>query len=342
MLSLLPLVALLPLATAQSFIILDTGLDQSSTSTLQWPTSLRRLPQDGSNSTVLAQFNVDANATVSSPIGAHALAYLPSSSFLFSATGQGVIRTKLDGSDATTILNNESNQIPSLTVAEKGQKIYYSDPSTLSIQKVDFNGANTELVRNVSQGTDLHASGLVVDEARGWIYWSAASISNDKAGSIFRAALNGTGDIQLLVSGISAAPGQLRIVVDSFYWLENTASTTSIKYLDRYISQLPTTQTTPFTPVPTGVLISSSQSPLFSVVNDVDEVQKMAISSFFVYRDDFNQTVWFVMKNVGRNVFASLVEVVWRGSGGSRGPVFKVLSSNIGALGVPVGLEYVR
>jgi len=345
MLSLLPLIVLLRLATAQSFIVLDTGLGQSSTSTLQSLTSLRRLAKDGSNSTTLTLFNSEANT---SPIGAQALTYSSSSSFLFSATGQGVIRTKLDGSNATTILNkNDSNQIPSLTVAEKEQKIYYSDPTTLSIQKADFNGANIELVRNVFQGIGLHATGLVLDEARSWIYWTATSRSdnhnnNNGASSLFRAALNGTGNTQLLVSGISAAPGQLRIVVDSLYWLENSASTTSIKYLDRYISQLPATQTTPFTPVPTGVLITSSQSSLFSAVNDAGEVQKLAISSFYVYRDDFNQTVWFVAKSVGKNVYAMLVEVVWRGSGGSRGPVFKVLSQGIEALGVPVGLEYAR
>ena len=165
MLSLLPLLALLRLATAQSFIVLNTGLGQSSTSTLQSPISLRRLAQDGSNSTTLTLFNAEANT---SHIGAQALTYSPSATFLFSATGQGVIRTKLDGSDATTILNdNDSNQIPGLTVAEKEQKIYYSDPTTFSIQKADFSGANTELVRNVSQGTDFHATGLVVDEARG-------------------------------------------------------------------------------------------------------------------------------------------------------------------------------
>ncbi|RMZ70310.1 3-hydroxyacyl- dehyrogenase [Pyrenophora seminiperda CCB06] len=343
MLSLLVLIALLRLATAQSFIILDTGLYQSGTSALQSPTSLRRLPQDGSNSTTLAQFTAASTAN-SAPTGAHALAYSPSSALLFSATSQGLISTKLDGSGASNILSdNNAKQIPGLTVAEKEQKIYYSDPSTTSIKKADFNGTNTELVRNVSQGTDFYATGLVVDEARGWIYWSATSSTNSDRGSIFRAALNGTGDAQLLVSGISAVPGQLRIVVDSLYWLENTPSATSIKYLDRFISQLPPTPTTTsFIPVPTGVLISSSQSSLFSVVNDAGEVQKLAVSSFYVYRDDFNHTVWLVAKSVGRNVFAMLVEVVWRGSGGSRGPVFKVLSQGVATLGVPVGLEYVR
>ncbi|CAA9962045.1 hypothetical protein PTMSG1_05422 [Pyrenophora teres f. maculata] len=346
MLSLLPLIGLLRLATSQSFIVLDNGQSQSSTSTLQWPTSLRRLAQDGSNTTTLTQFNAEVNT---SPIGAQALAYSPSSTFLFSATGKGIIRTNLDGSSSTTILPNPNpNQTPSLTVAETEQRIYYSDPSTFSIQKTDFNGANTQLVRNVSQGTDLHATGVVVDEARGWIYWTAASSSDNNnngataSGSLFRAALSGTGDAQLLVNRINAIPGQLRIVVESLFWLENTASATSIKYLDRYISQLPATPTAPFKSVPTGVLISSSQSPLFSVVNDGGEVQKFAISSFYVYRDGFNQTVWFVAKSVGKGVFSVLVEVVWRGSGGSRGPVFKVLSQGVGALGVPVGLEYVR
>ncbi|KAI2483285.1 hypothetical protein Ptr902_05602 [Pyrenophora tritici-repentis] len=227
MLSLVPLIGLLRLATAQSFIVLDTGLSQSSTSILQWPTSLRRLAQGRSNNTTLTQFKAEANT---SPIGAQALAYSPSFTFLFSATGQGIIRTSLDCSSSSTILS--SNQIPSLTIAETEQKTYYSDPSTFSIQKADFNGETTQLVRNIAQGTNLHATGIVVDKARGWIYWTAASSSNNNGatatGSLFRAALNGTDNAQLLVNGITAAPGQLRIVVDSLFWLENTASTTNI------------------------------------------------------------------------------------------------------------------
>jgi hypothetical protein len=341
----------------ESLVILDTGVGHRSTPVPRWRTSLRSLSTKGTNATTLTQFGPASNGTnVVEPVGAYALAYSTSTSFLFSATGQGIIRTNVDGSDAKLILNDDdsaSSQIVSITVAEKEAKIYYGNLYTGLIQKADFDGRNVELVRNVSQGLDydvipsyvpanFYPGGIVVDEARGWLYWSA--VHGDDDGSIRRAPLNGEGEEQVLVSGINM-PGQLRINGDNFYWVERgrwNTSPTAIKYLDRHLSQLPSTPTSPNIPVPTGTLIDSSQSPLFFENDYTGEQQALSIRSFVSYNNGVELTLWFVVESSGRTIIGKLVQANWRGSGGSRGPVFKVLNADTKDVGVPIGLEYAR
>jgi hypothetical protein len=346
-------------APLDSLIILDTGVGHRSTPVSRWPTSLRSLTTYGTNATTLTQFGAASNATsANEPISAYTLAYSPSTSFLFSATGQGIIRTNVDGSDARVILyenieDSSDSQIFSITVAEEEKKIYYGTFYSGLIKKADFDGGKVEVVRNISQGLDhtigpsyipanFYAGGIVVDEARGWLYWSA--VRGDDDGSIRRAPLDGKDEEQILVSGINM-PGQLRINGEHFYWAERgrwSTSPTAIKYLDRFLSQLPATPTTPKTPVPTGTLVSSEQSSLFFENDYTGERQTLGIQSFVAYDNGVELTVWFVVESSGRTMFGKLVQVNWRGSGGSRGPVFEILNEDTKEVGVPIGLEYVR
>jgi hypothetical protein len=66
------------------------------------------------------------------------------------------------------------------------------------------------------------------------------------------------------------------------------------------------------------------------------------IQSFVSYDNRVELTVWFVVESSGRTMFGKLVKANWRGSGGSRGPVFNVLNVDTKDVGVPIGLEYVR
>ena len=360
MISLLSLLTLFQAYTAvaglepERLIVLDTGVGHRSTPIPRWPTSLRSLTTRGINATILTQFGANSNTTqASEPIGAYALAYSFSTSTLFSATGQGIVRTSTDGGDAETVLNADKDhygQTMSMTVAEKEQKIYYGNSFTGLIKKANLDGSYDSLVRNVSEGLDYsilsyasaisYAGGIAVDEERGWLYWSSVRGVDD--GSIRRVPISGLGEEQILVSGIKT-PGQIRVVKDSLFWIEGgrqSNSPTAIKFLDRYLSQLPSSGS-PNTPIPTGTLISSSQSPLFFENDFTGEKQTLAITSFVVYRNGVEQKVWFVVNSAGRTVFGKSVEVVWRGSGDGRGPVFEVLNGDTEDVGVPVGVEYV-
>jgi hypothetical protein len=308
----------------------------------------------GKNATILTQFGAEGNSTFpTEPINAYSLAYSPSASCLFSATGQGIIRTNVDGSDARVILDDEdggSGSIMSVTVAEREQKIYYGTLFEGLIKKANFDGSNVQLVRNVSQGlnyniipsyvpANFYPAGIVVDEDRGWLYWSASQGDDD--GSIRRVPLSSPGgEEQVLAIGINY-PTQLRIIGVSLYWAERgrwNTSPTAIKYLDRDISLLPSS-TLPATPVPTGTLFGSSQSPLFFETDYTGDKQTLSIQSFVVHRGGGEQKVWFVVQSSGRTVFGKLVEVIWRGSGDGRGPVFRVLNAEAGDVGVPIGME---
>lgn len=347
----------------ESLIILDTGVGHRSTPVRRWRTSIRSLTNRGANSALLAQFGPESNATfLQEPVNAYSLAYSPSTSFLFSATGQGIIRTNLDGMESKVILNDHDGgmgRITSVTVAEKEKKIYFGTLYEGMIKKANFDGTNIEVVRNVSQGIDygispsyipayFYPSGLSVDEERGFLYWSAAQGDND--GSIRRAPLQPSNQnhTQILATGINM-PGQIRVVQDSLYWAERgrwNTSPTAIKYLDRYLYQVPAPGPSPTAPaplgLPTGTLVDSTQSSLFFEKDYTGFKLTLSIQSFIMYRGDVESTLWFVVQNSGRTMFGKLVEVHWRGSGGSRGPVFEVLNGNTTDVGVPVGLEYVR
>jgi hypothetical protein len=182
-----------------------------------------------------------------------------------------------------------------MAITEKEQKIYYGNSYTGLIKKANFNRSNASVVRNVSQGLDYsipayaiaisYAGGIAVDEERGWLYWS--SVRGESDGNIRRVPLRGIGEEQILVSGINT-PGQLRIVKDSLFWAEGcrqSNSPTAIKFLDRYLSQFPTSNS-PNTPIPTDTLISSSQSPLFFENDSTGERQILGITSFVVYRNE--------------------------------------------------------
>ncbi|KAH7558066.1 hypothetical protein BM1_05338 [Bipolaris maydis] len=326
---------------SQYLVVLDTGVGHRSTPIPIWPTSLRRI-------------NIDVESdpnTLGQPILAYALTYSPSTSSLFSVTGRGVARTNLDGGNLEYVLTKESgasSQIVSITVAEQSRKLYYGDSNTGLIYSSNYDGSNVAVFRNVSQGltflsknysyANTHAGGIVVDEARGWLYWSSAS-----DGSIRRVLLSGEGQEQVLVTGVDK-PGQLRIAGTSLFFAERgswSSSPTAIKYLDRMIDELPASPTSPNLAVPTDTLISSAQSSLFTEVDYTGEKQTLGIESFVIYRNGVEQIVYFAVNSAGRTSFGKIVETVWRGSGGSRGPVFKVLNADTRDVGIPVGLEHI-
>ncbi|KAL6149924.1 hypothetical protein ACJQWK_02486 [Exserohilum turcicum] len=335
-------------------VILDTGVGHRSTPIPRWPTSLRRIGTDGTNAANLTTFGTDSVAhPFDEPIEGFALAYSPSTSTLFSATGRGIIRTNLDGSNDQVIVTDSSSgsstsSIVSITVAEKAQKIYYGNQYTGLIYSANYDGSDATVFRNVSQGLNFlfpsyapantYPGDIVVDEERGWLYWSSST-----DGSIRRIQLSGSGAEQILATAADK-PGQLRIAATSLFWAERgswSSSPTAIKYLDRMLDQLPSSPTSPNLAVPTGTLISSAQSPLFTETDWTGEKTTLSIQSFVVYSNGVEQIVYFAVNSAGRSSFAKVVETVWRGSGGSRAPVFKVLSAKTEELGLPVGLAQI-
>lgn len=336
--------------TSSSLFILDEGVGHRSQPVTRWRTSIRSTTTQGTNATIVQQFGPES--TPYEPIGAYSLAYSPSTSSLYSATGKGIIRTEIDGSNAKILITEDT--IMSVTVAEKEGKIYYGTLTEGLIKRADLDGSNAEVVRNVSQGINsylgayFYAGGVLVDEEKGWLYWSASGGDND--GSVRRAALKSQGQEQeqVLASGINM-PGQLRLIGDTLYWAEKgrwSDSPTAIKRFD--LSQLrksPPQQPSPTSPpvaFATQTVVHSNQSAsIFFEKDYTGDLQTVAIQSFVVRGDGAAQKIWFVGMSAGRTMFGKLVEITWKGSGDGEKAELEVLNKDTKDLGVPVGLEYV-
>ncbi|CAO2656187.1 Nn.00g049900.m01.CDS01 [Neocucurbitaria sp. VM-36] len=345
-----------------SLLILDTGVGHRSTPVTRWRTSLRGLTTRGTNATIIQQFGPEtAPGSPAEPIGAYSLAYSSSASSLYSATSQGIIHTDVDGSNPKVIITEEPiNQIMSVTVAEKEGKLYYGTLYDGLIRRADLDGSNVEVVRNVSQGINwnlllsytpayTYADGLLVDDEKGWLYWSASQGPDD--GSVRRAPLDYKGHEQVLASGINM-PGQLRLVGETLYWTEKgrwNTSPTAIKRFD--LSQLRKSPPQPQPPSPTAapvpfatqtVVHSNQSASIFFEKDYTGDKQTLSIQSFVVYRNEVEQKIWFVVQSSGRTMFGKLVEVTWKGSGDGRKAEVEVLTADTNDLGVPVGLEHVE
>ncbi|KAH7401515.1 hypothetical protein BKA66DRAFT_436647 [Pyrenochaeta sp. MPI-SDFR-AT-0127] len=342
--------------------ILDAGVGHRSTPIPRWRTSLRGLTTRGTYATILQQFGPEnATGLLAEPINAMSLAYSPSAAALYSVTGQGIIRTSVNGSNPEIVVTDQDGgrgQIMSVTVAEKERKLYYGTLYEGLIKRADLDGNNVEVVRNVSQGinynifpsytpANFYANGLSVDEEKGWLYWSSANGPDD--GSVRRALLNSEGEEQVLASGINV-PGQLRLVRDTntLFWAERgrwNTSPTSIKRFDlsqlRNSSPTPPSPTAPPVALATHLVVHSSQSSLFFENDYTGDKQTLRIQSFVVHRNNVEQKIWFIAQSSGRTIFGKLVEVTWKGSGDGRKAEFEVLTANTADIGVPIGLEYI-
>ncbi|KAJ4365674.1 hypothetical protein N0V83_008294 [Neocucurbitaria cava] len=341
--------------TSSSLFILDEGVGHRSTPVTRWRTSIRSTTTQGTNATIIQQLGPENNPD--QPIGAYSLAYSPSTSSLYSATGEGIIRTDIDGSNPKILITEDT--IMSVTVAEKEGKIYYSTLTEGLIKRAELDGSNVEVVRNVSQGINLsygasytpayfYAGGVLVDEEKGWLYWSASGGEHD--GSVRRAALKSQDQEQeqVLASGINL-PGQLRLVGDTLFWAEIGRwgdSPTAIKRID--LSQVrkspvqPSSTTSSPVAYATQTVVHSNQSAsIFVAIDYTGGLSTVAIQSFVVRGDGAEQKIWFVGMSAERTMFGKLVEITWKGSGDEEKAELKVLNQDTKDLGVPVGLEYV-
>ncbi|OAL54956.1 hypothetical protein IQ07DRAFT_559420 [Pyrenochaeta sp. DS3sAY3a] len=342
-------------------IVLDAGVGHRSTPVPRWRTSLRSLTPRGTNASIIREFGPDPQPnSPAEPVGAQALAYSPSTGYLFAASGSNILRTDVNGSVPVAILSDKPGlQITSVTVAEQAKKIYFGTLFDGQIKRADFDGRNIEVVRNVSQGLNYdiartyvpansYPAGILIDEEKGWLYWSASRGADE--GSVRRTALEYAMPDAVLAEGIKV-PTQLRLVGEQLYWAERGRWSTSPTALKRFdLSQLrkgppssssgsPTGAARPFETV--TVVHSDMSNEVFSERDYTGDRQTLSINSFVIYRDGVEQRIWFVIQSSGRTMFGKLVEVHWRGSGDGRHAEFEVLNKDTKDLGIPIGLEYI-
>ncbi|KAH7085579.1 hypothetical protein BKA63DRAFT_20835 [Paraphoma chrysanthemicola] len=353
----LPVLALLSISSAlpnrpshDALLILDNGVGHRSTPVTRWRTSLRSISTRGTNSTVLQQYGpAPAPNAVVEPINAYGLARSPSTQSLFLASGQGILRTALDGSNAEIVVDNVPD-LHSIAIADRQKKIYFGTIFDGFIRRANFDGSGIEVFRNVSQGikwdlaqyfehANAYAGGIFVDEEAGWVYWSASRGPDD--GSIRRVRLdamrNELGDEadakkeEVLANGLNM-PGQIRIRDGMLYWVEKGRWSTSPTAMSR--AKLPSGSSKGQL-VP-ELIVHSNQSSIFFEKDYTGERQILSIQSFAF--SEKAEKMWFVIQDSGRTIFAKLIEL----KRGQKSWAMDVLNDNTSDLGVPIGLDYVK
>jgi hypothetical protein len=331
-------------------LILDNGVGHRSTPVARWRTSLRCISTRGSNATVLQQYGpAPSSNSVVEPVNGYGLVQSASTQSLFLATGQGILRTALDGSSAKVIVDNVPD-LHSIAVADKQKKVYYGTIFDGFIRRANFDGSDIEVFRNVSQGinwdlaqyfehANSYADGILVDEDAGWVYWSATRGPDD--GSVRRVRLDavrtGVDDDadakkeQILVKGLNM-PGQLGIRGGVLYWIEQGRWSTSPTSMSR--AELPSTASSGV--LMPEVMVHSNQSSIFLEKDYTGEQHILSIQSFAF--SEVGDSIWFVIQDSGRTMFAKLVELKL----GGKGWELEVLNNDTKDLGIPMGLEYVK
>jgi hypothetical protein len=331
-----------PPSPPHNLIILDTGVGHRSYPIPQWRTSLRSISTSGEDATTLEQYGPAPSTTneVDEPIGARDLAYSRFTSSLFLATGDGILRTSINGSNAHVVIGRKD--VESVAVADRCGKIYFGTGRDGYIRRANFDGSDVEHVRNVSQGMDewgyvrSFAAGILVDEEEEWVYWSASRGPDD--GSIRRAPMDGSEgyggddeDDEVLVKGLNM-PRRLRKLQGKLYWCEMGRWSNSPTSLSRV--ELPARDKKTVTGLlEPEIVVHSNHTTIFFEKDHFGEMQTLGIQSFAFNRE--GDRLWFVIESSSRTTFAKLVEVRLPSK------ALKLMNEDTKDLGVPVGIEYV-
>ncbi|KAF2105984.1 hypothetical protein BDV96DRAFT_480133, partial [Lophiotrema nucula] len=324
------------------FYIADTGVGHRSSPVPQWRTSIRRLSTNGTSPVKIIEFGSTPPAE---PIGATALTYDPNAKHIYIATGTGIVRTDLDGSNHVTI---STDYAASLTIS--GNKLYYGVSYDGLIKRSNLDGTNPEVFLNVSNGINYNIvpsyipaynipAGLAIDKENKFIYWSSSTTTSGKEdqGTISRAPLKAQGtlepkDVEVLVEKIEV-PSQLRLIGSYLYWIEKGRWSNSVTSIKR--AKFPTSKVkAPQLSSHQEVVVSSDQSDIFFGTDFVPEKNTLWIRSFAV--DEERGKLWFAMESDLRVMFAKIVETELEGG------ELRVVDGEVGDVGIPVGLEYVR
>lgn len=335
-----------------TLFLADKGVGHRSSPIPRWRTSIRRLDTDGTDVATVHEFGpAGSPGSPPEPVGASSLTYDPLDRKLYLASGQSIIRTELDGSNETIILqeNNTSSGIGGLTISN--QKLYFGTTYEGLIKRANLDGSNIEVFLNVSQGINYklgsytasysYATGIAIDQENDFIYWSAYTSPADlsshlpRGGSIRRAplrpnpgpdsSLSNSTDVEILVEEIYT-PRQMRLISSTLYWTEHGQYYTEPTALKR--AQFPATKVTAPGAVPTDTLAHSNTTDLF-----IEDGNIQKLTSFTV--DEETEKLWLCSMSDGRIMYGRIFEM------GLDGEDLKLLNKNTTQIGVPVGLEYV-
>jgi len=121
-------------------------------------------------------------------------------------SGQGIVqRANLNGTSKFDLVSVGGLTSTHMTLDPVGQKLYWTTPADNSIWWSNFDGSQASVIAPMG-GTVPYDSGITVDHASGYLFWSETTTDR-----IFRAGLDGS-DPTVILSGLNN-PGPMFVLV---------------------------------------------------------------------------------------------------------------------------------
>lgn len=194
---------------------------------------IRSMARDGSDVVTLVDDGIasggeEADAVAMSPFG---IAVDEQRDLLFwsDVRTATITRSRLDGSERTTILGREDGlEFPTgLAVDTTRGKLYWADPGSERIQRAAFDGTARETVASTADGV-LEPYGVAVDEARRMLYWTDIARNalfqtslDDRRTELFVTLDAQRGDVAAVASSACASAVQREQVEFLRHWLKS-------------------------------------------------------------------------------------------------------------------------
>lgn len=96
----------------------------------------------------------------------------PAHGKLFWAEGSRVRSSSLDGANVTTIITGAAGNVPSSVALDAtNQRVYWTDNGTDTVNRADYNGANSAVIYAALDGTS-NPRGLAIDVVANKLFWA--------------------------------------------------------------------------------------------------------------------------------------------------------------------------
>lgn len=153
-----------------------------------------------------------------------------------SSNDGSIQRCDLSGNNIVTVVSRGQTHTPKqLTIAERSQKLYWSDREGMCVMRANMDGSDIEvLYRSASPDSDKQCClnwcvGIAVDEENGSIYWSQKGPPRAGQGRIFRMGIEMKAgesaerrtDVQCILEGLPEPIDlELDVASQTIYWTD--------------------------------------------------------------------------------------------------------------------------
>lgn len=146
-----------------------------------------------------------------------------------SSNSGSIERASLDGSQREIIVAPGTLGVHTpkqITIAPRSRKLYWCDREGMKVCRSNFDGTNVEILVDTASVEEPHPQcrwcvGIMVDEARGFFYWTQKGAPKGKMGRIFRARIDNPVEHEVVLEDL---PEPIDLEIDEenamMYWTD--------------------------------------------------------------------------------------------------------------------------